>query len=518
MDENALHQWLIESFGPMQGEMAYNQFMNLPQEVRDQLLSADLSRLPDPQEVQSMMQAFAGGGLNSFGDMQQTLEEGPINIKLARAIALQRVNSAHSETTVSATEGNAMRRATSEANLWLDIATAFNPPSGAPEALTRAAWVEGTIDAWAHFAAPVAASMNEALSAVISDRLGDSFDGEITGMYAGPIPIPIPEGMRDPKQLMKLFANTSYAMQLGQAAGAMSLEVHGSFDQGIALLKNPAGGLIMQNVNEFATSLDMDATEVTTFLALREQAYARLFASVPWLMPRFNALISKYARGIDIDLDAMEEQLRDASAFDPESLSGAVNLSNVGLTDSEEQREALHSIENLLALVEGWVDTIVWRAGMAHLPHIDQLREMIRRERATGGPAEQTFENLLGLQLRPKRMREAAALWEQITHEQGFEARDAMWAHPDLLPELPDDRAQAISDGEKDTQKPSTSIDWDAELNRLLDEDLNADTEVDIEETEETDDSSDTSSDTSTNTTDTGSDTHSEDTDDSDQQ
>ena len=47
--------------------------------------------------------------------------------------------------------------------------------------------------------------MNDALGAVISDRLDGAFDGEITGMFAGPVPIPIPEGMKDPKQLMKLL-------------------------------------------------------------------------------------------------------------------------------------------------------------------------------------------------------------------------------------------------------------------------------------------------------------------------
>ena len=79
----------------------------------------------------------------------------------------------------------------------------------------------------------------------------------------------------------------------------------------------------MQNIEEYATSLDIPVAEVTAFLALREVAHARLFAGVPWLMPRFEALIGKYARGITIDLDAMEEQLRDAGAMDPESISGA---------------------------------------------------------------------------------------------------------------------------------------------------------------------------------------------------
>ena len=345
-------------------------------------------------------------------------------------------------------------------------------------------------------------------------------------------------------------------MQLGHAAGNLSHEVHGSFDQGISLLKNPAGGLIAQNATEYAKLLNGEApaeatdetsettnpigftsaatsagtidnsdsgetsttvessddanaadtaafeeafagfdsnekipeSEVLSFLALQEMAHARLYASVPWLMPRFEALIGKYARGISIDLDAMEEQLRDVTSMDPESISGAVNLTKVGIPDTPEQREALASLESLLAMVEGWVDCVVWRAGMAHLPHIEQLREMMRRERAMGGPAERTFENLLGLQLRPKRMREAAGLWEMITVAEGPDGRDAKWSHPDLLPTLPGDKpADGVATESSDSSQSSVNagsstshpaadgktdnIDWDAELSKLLGED-----------------------------------------------
>ncbi|PLS23970.1 zinc-dependent metalloprotease [Bifidobacterium imperatoris] len=552
MDDNAIHEWLIKCFGPIQGEMAWQQISQLPEEIREQLMSQDPSRLPDPSEVQQMMAAFTAGGLNTMSDMQRTVEEGPINVKLAKSIALQQANASGSDSSVSAVDGEAARRAMSEANLWLDTACEFNPAPGEPDVLTRAAWVEGTIDQWAKFAAPVAESMNDALASVISERLGGMLgdgEGEIAGMFAGPVPIPIPDGMKDPAQLMKLLGNTSFAMQLGHAAGNLSHEVHGSFDQGIALLKNPAGGLIAQNATEYAALLNgqssntadsKDATanhpigftsassnaddsdtnaaqsndastqdaklnaefeaafadfntvehipesEVLSFLALQEMAHARLYASVPWLMPRFEALIGKYARGISIDLDAMEEQLRDATAMDPESISGAVNLTKVGIPDTPEQREALASLESLLAMVEGWVDCVVWRAGMAHLPHIEQLREMMRRERAMGGPAERTFESLLGLQLRPKRMREAAGLWDMITAAEGSEARDAKWSHPDLLPTLPAeqsnvqpaDNAQAGSAAESSdahTNHPaadgkSSDIDWDAELSKLLGE------------------------------------------------
>ena len=92
MDENAIRQWLIDCFGPIQGEMAWNQLSNMPEAVRDQLMSQDPSTLPKPEEVKSMMQAFTAGGLNTFGDMKQTVESGPINVKLAKSIALQKAN------------------------------------------------------------------------------------------------------------------------------------------------------------------------------------------------------------------------------------------------------------------------------------------------------------------------------------------------------------------------------------------------------------------------------------------
>lgn len=436
MNDDAIHQWLIECFGPIQGEEAWKQLDQLPFELREQLLNQNPDKLPKPDEVRGMMQAFSAGGLNNPYEMEATLEEGPINRKLAQSIALQHANG--DQGNVNADVADATRRALSQANLWLDITCNFNPAPGTPEVLSRADWVEKTLEAWVKFANPVAKSVNEALTSVIEERFQDVDDAEVKGLFAGVVPIPLPEGMNNPAQLMKLLGNTSFAMQLGQAAGALSHEVHGSFDQGLALLQNPAGGLIPYNCIEYAKVWELDITEVMNYLALREAAHARLFASVPWLMPRFEALIIKYANGINIDLEAMEEQLRDVETMNPEAISGAVNLQNIGSNDSEEQRQALHSLETLLALVEGWVDCVTWQSGMAHIVHIEQLREMMRRERAAGGPAEVTFESLLGLHLRPRRMREASQLWEKLTRERGIEERDSLWSHPDLLPTLPE--------------------------------------------------------------------------------
>ncbi|MBI5736883.1 MAG: zinc-dependent metalloprotease, partial [Mycolicibacterium neoaurum] len=117
---------------------------------------------------------------------------------------------------------------------------------------------------------------------------------------------------------------------------------------------------------------------------------------------------------------AAMEQLLSQGMFEPKS--------------TPEQTAALERLETLLALIEGWVQTVVIAALGDRLPGTEALSETMRRRRATGGPAEQTFATLVGLELRPRKMREAAALWEKLTEAVGADARDAVWQHPDLLP------------------------------------------------------------------------------------
>jgi putative hydrolase len=84
------------------------------------------------------------------------------------------------------------------------------------------------------------------------------------------------------------------------------------------------------------------------------------------------------------------------------------------------------------------VQTVVADALGDRIPGTSALSETLRRRRATGGPAEQTFATLVGLELRPRKMREAAVLWERLTQAVGADARDAVWQHPDLLPDSED--------------------------------------------------------------------------------
>jgi putative hydrolase len=128
--------------------------------------------------------------------------------------------------------------------------------------------------------------------------------------------------------------------------------------------------------------------------------------------------------------------------------------------DTPQQKASLARLETALALIEGWVGHVVDTAAGDRLPAVVALSEAFRRRRAAGGPAEQTFAALVGLELRPRRLREAGALWAAVTEQRGVAGRDALWDHPDLLP---------TDEDFADPQKfASPQQDWDiSELDNL---------------------------------------------------
>jgi putative hydrolase len=100
---------------------------------------------------------------------------------------------------------------------------------------------------------------------------------------------------------------------------------------------------------------------------------------------------------------------------------------------TDDQERALEAIETQLALIEGWVDAVTQEATRL-LPNAARIAEAVRRRRATGGPAELTFGTLVGLELRPRKLREATAMWLEVGAKLGTAKRDELWDHPDILP------------------------------------------------------------------------------------
>ena len=367
-----------------------------------------------------------------FTELQKLLNwtGGPVNWDLAKQLATQTL--AGSNRVVSPGDRAGTAEAIRLADLWLDDVTDL--PSGIQtvEAWSRAEWLDRTLPIWTALCDPVAAKVVEAMGkAIPAEQLGALGAGN---PLAG---------------IMNQVGGLMFGAQVGQGLGGLAHEVVSSTDVGIPLGPTGVAALVPDNVAEFGAGLERPAEEIRLYLALREAASQRLFAHVPWLRQRLLDTVESSARGITIDMSAIESAVQTVDPMNPESVQEALSGGLFAPQQTPEQEAALRRLETLLALVEGWVDTVVTAAAGERMPGAEALREAMRRRRATGGPAEQTFATLVGLELRPRRLREAAALWWAVTERRGVSGRDAVWSHPDLLP-TSDDLDDPLGFGERD--------------------------------------------------------------------
>jgi len=364
--------------------------------------------------------------------------EGPVNWQMATDMAKQQAFQ-DGDPTLSSSQAQQARDALVVADLWLDAATDFAPGTVQRAAWTRVQWIEQTLPMWRRITEPVASNVSRALSDALSSQFHDQFgdSDDLTGLPTE-LTESLPPGMADllgkTSQMMPKLAAMMFAMQMGQALAALSKEAMGSTDVGLPLADGHTTALVVHNINVFGDGLEIPYDEVQQFIAVRESAHQRLFASVPWLAHDLVRAVESYSSEIAIDGDAIADAAREINPSDPTSLNSAMSRGVFSPEPTARQQTALERLETLLALVEGWVEVITARAVAPYLPHADQLREMIRRRRAAGGPAEQVLGQLIGLQMRPRRARGASRVFTLVEEARGRAGREALWQHPDLVP------------------------------------------------------------------------------------
>ncbi|WP_206476703.1 zinc-dependent metalloprotease [Microbacterium sp. KRD172] len=340
------------------------------------------------------------------------------------------------------------------ANLWLGEATTISELAENPQAMTRGEWVEKTLPVWKEIAGPVSTSIADALTSALDTQVPDDMREAIQG--AG--------------QLMRGLGSSVFAAQFGQVLGNLSLEVVSGGDVGIPVLPAGTAALIPQNITAFGEGLEIPEDQILLYLATRELAYARVYRHAKWLHLHVMSQITDFARGVTVDVEALEDVASRLDPSNPEELRAAIEGGALLPAQTEAQREALARLENIIAMIDGWVDVVTAEA-TSRLPDSVRLAEAARRRRAVGGPAEDALGALVGLKLRPRRMREASAMWQKVTDAVGIAARDSLWDYPDLQPTAADidaptaliERLQARARGEE-----PVADEFDEALTRLL--------------------------------------------------
>ncbi len=377
--------------------------------------------------------------------------DGPVNwdtvVDVARRTAAQQP-----DPTPSAAQSSAIEDAVRLADHWLDATAAF--PSGVrtTAAWSRADWIVETTEVWKVLVEPVAGTATQALGQAIPEEMRQ---------LAGPI--------------LAMLGNAMGAMvanQMGSGLGALAGDVLSASDIGLPLGPIGKAALLPTNVAAFAEEVpDVTPEDVLLYLALREAAHQRLFAGAPWLRDHLIGAVAEYGAGMDFDTSAMEQKLGEIDLANPMAMQEALTGGLFDPQPSPAQKAALEKLEVTLALVEGWVDDVVSQATEERMPAAAKLQETVRRRRAAGGPAEQTFATLVGLELRPRRLRDASVLWGSLRARQGVEARDGVWLSPHLLPSAADlDDPLGFREDSVAPEQLSEE-DFDAGLRDLLDGD-----------------------------------------------
>ncbi|NUS72255.1 MAG: zinc-dependent metalloprotease [Corynebacteriales bacterium] len=399
--------------------------------------------LPDPNDP-AAMSAF-------FSQMQQMFNaagptQGPVNWPLARRVAQHVLTGDGSGSDVTLAETaeieqaptSAQREAVEEAlrlaDLWLEPVSTFPSGLSSTAAWTRGQWLDETEQTWHRLFDPVAAKVVEAMRTVLPAELEEGVPPELLDQ--------ITSSLGGLSAAFSQIGGAVFGTQVGQALGTLASEVLTSTDIGLPLGSTGAAALLPTNLAEFGEGLELPLDEVRLYVALREVAHHRLYGHVPWLRSHVLDAVTAYARGIHVDRDAFTEAVeRMRDSIDPEDPSSAQMVLSDNIfrpAATPEQEAALSRLETALALIEGWVAHVVDSVAGERLPAAAALSETFRRRRAAGGPAEQTFASLVGLELRPRRSREAGTLWAELEKAKGVDGRDGLWAHPDLLPDAED--------------------------------------------------------------------------------
>jgi putative hydrolase len=364
---------------------------------------------------------FAGFDLAAiFGQLQSMFSwrGGPINWDLARETARHTIRAA-GDASLTQEERDRVDETVRLAEYWLDEATTLPAASaGGALAWNRAEWFEGTLPAWKRLVEPLAKHVVNAMEKALPEQAGP-MGQQLTGV-------------------LTQVGGMMFGAQVGQGLGHLASEVFGGTDVGLPLGPTGRPVILPANVAAFSEGLGVPTAEVLLYVTLRECAHQRLFHHAPWLSAHLFSAVEEYARGMHVDIAKLEDIAGRIDMTNPEALQEALGSGLLEPEETPRQKAALSRLETALALVEGWVDEVVTLAAAPRMPSAAALREAVRRRRAEGGPAEQTFGTLVGLELRPRRMRDAATLWANLREARGLAGRDALWAHPDLLPSAED--------------------------------------------------------------------------------
>ena len=386
-------------FGALFGEGGQNPFgINIdPEDLKNMGISFDPAML---QGMFSQVQAMFAGASD---------ESSPSGVNWTNVKTRQMLASMGEDPAVPENLKRAVEDAANLADLWLDAVTSIERHNLPVQAWSKAEWVEQSFDSWREMVEPVAAEVTQAM---VMPGPADELPEEIAAIFNSG------------------FLNNVGAMifgaQMAQALAKLAGQVYSSTDVGFPLAPGHSA-LLPNGYQQLADDIEVPPQEVLLYLAVREAALIRLHKANPWLREDLVQLVARFARGIRVDMNRMQDAASQVDMNDPEAVQEAFEGGMFSPQRTEDQELAVQRLEGLLAL-----------------------------------------ENLVGLQLRPRLVREAQQFWRWYESSHGIEARDGLWDTPETLP-TPAELEDFTAYDARMNEISLDDVDFESELQKLLD-------------------------------------------------
>jgi putative hydrolase len=388
---------------------------------------------PDNGDGKPFDMSSLGAMLEQLGAMMQRTDDLDANETVSWSTieeSARKAISSSGDPSITPAQVKAVQDSVHMAQIWLDESTVLPISTTSAHAWSRTEWLLATLPQWKPLVNPVA----EGLSSTVQSLTADG--SELAGLENMP-----PELMTMMQPLMamaKKMSAVTTGLQIGQGFAELSKEMLSAGDISVALTSDFVPALLPNHITDFAKSHEMPVSEVMVFVAVREAAIQRLFSHHAWLRTEVADSIARYARGISIDQEHIKDAMSSIDPTNPESMQQLMSSGIFQTPTTPEQQSALNALELTLAIVEGWVTHVASQAIGNRLASAAALVETFNRRRASGGPAEKAFANLVGLELRPRLVRDAISFWASLTETLGIDERDAILNHPDFLPSAED--------------------------------------------------------------------------------
>lgn len=380
------------------------------------------------------MSGFSGMDFGGLGDgfgfdlarLQSLLSwrEGPVNWPLAKETALSIAGDPR-PVLGDLSAQQAWNDAVITADAWLAPHTNLPSVSGPAKALSPHEWIDLAAgpNGIARYVEPVATGMHEALAKGISQEGG-------LGMGLGDMSIHVTP-----------ITAMAVGMQVGQIAGHLGTQLAGAWDLSVPTLATDTVAVVGGVVAEIAQANGLDTREVEFVLALRECAHRRLFTGVPWLLDHLTGELRAYGQAAEFNIEALMAGFGDLSSMNPEMLNDPQAMETMaeqaGRMHSErspEQEAIQERLQTLVALIHGYTEVLVRRAGTNRLPNLDVIMAVFGERAKQPGAGEQFMINLLGLNMHPEDISQGTTFCEAVEKARGADGLDRVWADAAHLP------------------------------------------------------------------------------------